>query len=76
MKKRIVAEHKSGQFAIPLKENEWVIQLDTGKYAVMSLKYLVESAHTVDTISQVFHADVFRVEDCCGGTDATACACK
>lgn len=76
MKRRIVAEHKSGAFSIPLKTNQYVDMIGENKYAILEKHYDCDSATTIKSYIQVFNADVFRVEDCCGGTDSVNCACK
>lgn len=71
-KKRIIAEYEGKEFTISVNTRQTVSALATTRFAIME-----KNGYNEDSIVQVFNADVFRVEKCCGGNAVDdMCVCK
>lgn len=74
MKKRVILDFGGRQFSIPMKPHQYVTSITDTRFAICENQNIngVES----QSIIQVFNADTFRVEDCCGGSGDPNCACN
>lgn len=71
-KKRIIAEYEGREFTIRVNTGQTVATLTPTRFVIME-----KNGYNEDSIVQVFNADVFRVEKCCGGNAVDdMCVCK
>ena len=74
MKKRVILEYRGRTHAISMKDQQYVSKINDTRFAICENQNI--NGQESQSIIQVFNADTFRVEDCCGGSGDPNCACN